>query len=321
MVSRVYPILTIHPVKNDHLPHCSIVIPTRRRPATLHGCLAAIASSDYPHDRMETIIVDDGGYGGSALNETVAQMRGRLSVRVLRTAGLGPAGARNAGAKDAGGEVLAFTDDDCRVDPGWLRTLCCSIARSEETAAGGQTVNGLRNNRWSAASQHIIDLVYAYYNADPRRAAFLTTNNLAVRKRAFDELGGFDESYRTAEDREFCRRWLARGHQLVYVPEAIVSHEHELSAAEFFRQHFGYGRGAFQFLRAASGREQIRMVRGFYASIPRLISALRDSNGDGSGRKRRTTRIAELAMWQAANISGFAWEAARTAGRSVFAMF
>jgi len=296
---------------SQRLPTCSIVIPTRQRLNSLKRCLDAIAASDYPAGQIEIIVVDDGGQGGSAIEDVVRPLRARFEAGIIKTSGLGPAGARNAGANEAAGEMLAFTDDDCQVDSGWTRTLCGALGRSEETAAGGHTFNGLRNNRWSAASQHIIDLVYAYYNADPARAGFLTTNNLAVHKNAFRELGGFDQRYRTAEDRDFCRRWVERGHAMIYVPQALVSHQHALTIAGFWRQHFGYGRGAFRFLRATSSKRQIQVIRDFYRAMPRLISALAHNQGGGS--QRCASLVTEMALWQAANIAGFAWEAARSA--------
>jgi GT2 family glycosyltransferase len=212
--------------------------------------------------------------------------------------------------------VLAFTDDDCRVDSGWLRALCAALGPSTRRAVGGLTVNGLRSNRWSAASQRIIDLVYAHYNAVPAQATFLTTNNFAVPKEAFRDVAGFDERYRTAEDRDFCRRWLASEREMIYTPEALVHHEHELTFAEFCRQHFNYGRGAFRFHAAAAGDGRLRKVLGFYASLPRFISATANHNHNG-GNNRRAALTADLALWQAANAAGFAWEAARTALRGL----
>jgi GT2 family glycosyltransferase len=163
----------------------------------------------------------------------------------------------------------------------------------------------LRGNRWSAASQRVIDLVYAYYNADPDHARFLTTNNLAVPTEAFREVGGFDESFRTAEDRDFCRRWLARGLEITYAREALVQHTHPLTLAAFLRQHFDYGRGAFRFHRRAERARdgQVRTVLGFYGSMPRLLR----ENGRGG--------LGDVALWQAANAAGFAWEAARSVAR------
>lgn len=291
-------------------PLCTIVIPTRRRPLLLAECLRSIAGSDYPHEQLEVIVVDDGAGG---IEDALEVVRGRLEASVLRCPGVGPAAARNAGAARATGEILIFTDDDCQVGAEWLSALVKALAGETRRAAGGYTVNALPGNRWSAASQRIVDIVYAYYNADPGRAAFLTTNNLAVPAAAFRAVGGFDVDFRTAEDRDFCRRWLARGLELTYVPDALAFHAHALTLQAFIRQHFAYGRGAFRFHRRA-GREgdgQIQTVARFYGSMPHVARTAVNGNGPGGVAKL----AAELALWQAANGAGFAWEAVRTAVR------
>jgi cellulose synthase/poly-beta-1,6-N-acetylglucosamine synthase-like glycosyltransferase len=270
--------------------------------------LETIVASNYPAQQMEVIVVDDGGSGGAPLEQTVQFLRGLVEFRLLTTSGVGPAGARNVGANAASGEFLVFTDDDCRVQSDWIRMMSAAIGSgSGRIAVGGRTINGLTNNRWSAASQKIIDLVYAYYNADPTNPAFFTTNNLALRRDAFLEIGGFDERYRTAEDREFCRRWLANGNRLAYIPEAVVFHEHELTLWGFLKQHFGYGRGAFRYFRSAPRSGQ-RTTRGFYSSMPEHLATL-FSLPEASSRQRAEL-LGELALWQAANIAGFSWEAA-----------
>ena len=96
---------------------------------------------------------------------------------------------------------------------------------------------------YSATSQLIMDVVYRYYNADPLRARFVASNNMAMPTTAFRELGGFDPEFRTAEDRDLCDRWLQRGHRIIYVPAATVRHAHHMNAWAFCRQHFEYGRG------------------------------------------------------------------------------
>jgi GT2 family glycosyltransferase len=287
-------------VAERRLPLCTVVIPTRRRPELLRECLRSIAECDYPRDRLEVLVVDDAGSVDGA-----SSLGAQLEIGVLRTPGLGPAAARNAASRSASGTVLAFTDDDCRVDPNWLRVLAAPLGDVPRRAAGGHTTNALHGNRWSAASQRIIDLVYAYYNADPEHARFLTTNNLAVPTEAFRDVGGFDESFRTAEDRDFCRRWLARGLEITYTRDAIVHHAHAMTLKAFLRQHFDYGRGAFRFHREAEHAQdgQLRTVLGFYGSMPRLL------------RENGRAGVTDVALWQAANAAGFVWEAARSVAR------
>jgi len=278
----------------------------------LAECLESIARSDYPRDLLDVVIVDDGDADDSRPASAVLAVRDRLDVSLRQTSGRGPAAARNFGASEARGTILLFTDDDCRVDSRWLRSLSEPIRNAPTTAAGGRILNRLGDNRWSTASQRVIDLVYAYYNADPGQATFLASNNLAVHADAFRELGGFDERFRTAEDRDFCRRWLAAGHELIYVPGAVVEHAHRLTGQDFVLQQFAYGRGAFHFHRTAAreGDSQARRVRGFYADVPRLARRLVQEEGAGDGR--RIARVAlEIGSWQLANAAGYAWEAIR----------
>jgi GT2 family glycosyltransferase len=277
----------------------------------LADCLESIARSDYPSELFEVIVVDDAASGDSRPASLVGAIRDRLDVSLRHTGGRGPAAARNAGASEARGTILLFTDDDCRVDAQWLRTLSQSIRSAPTTGAGGRIVNRVGDNRWSTASQRVIDMVYAYYNADPAQATFLASNNLAVHADAFRELGGFDEQFRWAEDRDFCRRWLAAGFELVYVPGAVVEHARRLTGPEFIRQQFAYGRGAFHFHRAAgrNGDSQARRTRAFYADVPRL--ARRVVKEEGASRAPKARVALELGGWQLANAAGFAWEAIR----------
>ena len=74
-------------------------------------------------------------------------------------------------------------------------------------------------------------------------------------KSSFDRLGGFDVSFplAAAEDRDFCDRWNC-SYPMLYTPKAQVNHYHQLSLTSFWRQHFGYGRGAFCFHQLRSQR-------------------------------------------------------------------
>jgi len=293
-------------VAGTGLASCTVVIPTRDRPTLLADCLEAIARSDYPLDLLDVVVVDDGAVGDARPAGTVDAVRDRLDVSLLESNGRGPSAARNLGATRARGSILLFTDDDCRVDAQWVRTLSLSIRDTPKTAAGGRIANRLGGNRWSTASQRVLDIVYAYYNADPTRATFVASNNFALHADAFRELGGFDERFRWAEDRDLCRRWLAAGHELIYVPTAIVDHTHRLTGQAFVRQQFAYGRGAFHFHRTAArnGDSQAARTRGFYADVPRLARrVVRQEGGAGRGNARVAL---EIGGWQLANVAGFA---------------
>jgi cellulose synthase/poly-beta-1,6-N-acetylglucosamine synthase-like glycosyltransferase len=279
-----------------------VIVPTRGRPEQLAECLTALGELDYPGDQLEVVVVDDDG-GGLQRERLRRCLGGRVKLRIAEQRRAGPGAARNAGAELALGDVLAFTDDDCCPHPLWLRRLVNELAADPEAAAGGHTVNALRANPFSIASQLIIDAGYAHHNSDGGRARFLTTNNLVVGAIGFHEVGGFDPSFTTSEDRDFCDRWVSSGRRMTYVPNAIVRHAHDLSLAAFVRQHFAYGRGAFRFHRAHARRSGGRVEPdiSYYAGLPSL--AFR--------RQRPAMALAVsllLLVWQVANTAGFCWE-------------
>ncbi len=161
----------------------------------------------------------------------------------------------------AKGEYLAFTDDDCTLDPNWLSALENGFSKCTNTLLGGKTTNALPDNPYSTASQLLIDYLYEYYNINSAQAEFFASNNFSVSKKLFNQIGQFDITFplAAAEDREFCDRWLFSGYSLYYVPDAIIYHSHHLSLAKFWQQHFNYGCGAFHFHQIRSRRNQTSM--------------------------------------------------------------
>ena len=206
--------------------------------------------------------------------------------------------------------MIAFTDDDCEPDRDWLGRLAPALGPG--VASGGQTVNHLADNPYAATSQHVQDLVYAHLNHQRSDARFLASNNLVLRREDFAAVGGFDGRRfpGASEDRDFCDRWRAAGGRLVYVPEAVVRHAHDLDLRRFWRQHFAYGRGAARFhaARVARGTGRLRDELSFYLdpALWRVTFGLRPG-------PRAARTVALLAVWQAANATGFAWERARLA--------
>jgi glycosyltransferase involved in cell wall biosynthesis len=282
-------------------PLFSVLIPTRDRPGQLERCLASLsASADVPGG-FEVIVVDDGG--SADLEPILRPHRRRLDLTLCRRPHSGPGSARNAGAEHARGGMLAFTDDDMLVEPDWLPALAERAAAEPDAVIGGRTLNAVPANRYSRVSQRISDRAYAHHNDGPVGPTFFASNNLAVPADGFRDLGGFDPAFRTSEDRDFCRRWHEDGRPMIYAEEAVARHARELDAASFWRQQFGYGRGAFAYHRARRARGV--GVRGgfeasFYLGIAReAASRLRTDPGEAL----------LIVLWQLANTAGFLREA------------
>src|SRR5262249_16613605 len=139
-------------------PTFTIVVPTYDRPTQLAACLGALERLEYPRDRFDVIVVDDGS--PTSLRNVVEPFPERLRVELLRQANSGPAAARNAGAARARNEFLAFTDDDCTPAPDWLRQLAGRFVANPDHAIGGRVLNRLTENVYAAASQVLVAYLY-----------------------------------------------------------------------------------------------------------------------------------------------------------------
>lgn len=289
---------------NNSLPTFSIIVPTYNRPRQLLRCLRALEALDYPLDRFEVIVVNDGG--DQSLAEIVAEFEPRLHLQYVWQENLGPAVARNRGAGLANGRFLAFTDDDCAPASSWLEKLATQLMAEPQKMVGGYTRNALHRNPFSITSQLLVDFLYHYHNKTDSRARFFTSNNFAVSANLFWEVGGFEEAMSLAagEDREFCDRWLDYGLEMVYMRGAVIYHAHHLQFISFWRQHFNYGRGAwlYRLLRSQRKNETIHLESPtFYLKlISYPLTMAKDI--------RAFLLTAMLLFTQTANASGYIFE-------------
>lgn len=135
-----------------------------------------------------------------------------------------PGTARNIGASHATGEVFVFLDADCVARPDWLARLIDRFCNSVVAVVGGG-VNFEFDNYWA-----LCDNLSVFHEqlAGTSRATrpVLASINLAVRRSAFEAIGGFDDSYHTraSEDVDFVLRLRQQGYQLFFEPEAVVTH-------------------------------------------------------------------------------------------------
>jgi GT2 family glycosyltransferase len=266
----------------------SVVVPTVGRARYLEGCLDALAGLSSPRGGFEVIVVDDSG--GGEIEPVVARAPG-LEPRLVSTNRSGPSTARNAGARAATGTYVAFTDDDCRPRADWLVELERALADAPEAAVGGTTANGVPHCPGSVASQLVVDALHAQFNrGDAPR--FFASQNLAVPAAGFAEIGGFDERLRYGEDRELCERWASTGRRLVAAPAAVVDHMRVLPLRDFWRQHYGYGRGAWSFARM---RRETTAGHGDTFGVLRRLAELTRRQPEHRGRVAGYVALSQLA--------------------------
>jgi len=175
---------------------------------------------DYPRSRFEVIVVDNGCKDGTM--EMV--YREFPEVTLIFEKRKNSCFARNAGWKNAKGQIVAYTDDDCVVDPCWLRILVSSFTSAEIGGVGGPLLLLLRPE--SVVKKFHGTPVGNFYKGDEKiLVKELITANLAVRREVFKK-NKFDVSlaYTDLEDIDFCRSLMEAGYKLLYVPSAKVYH-------------------------------------------------------------------------------------------------
>lgn len=217
-------------------PRVSVIVCTYRGSGTLVKCLDSIVALDYPD--FEILVVNDGS--DERVGEIATSYDG---VRHLAVPHEGLSAARNTGAAAATGEILAYTDDDCVVEPDWLKWIVAAFQADPEVGGvGGPNLppapGSATRARVAAApggASHVL--------LSDRRAEHLPGCNLAVRREVFDEVGGFNPALRTAgDDVDFCWRILAAGHPLGFHGGAFVWHHRRFSYRAYLKQQIGYGK-------------------------------------------------------------------------------
>lgn len=273
----------------------SVVVPTRDRPRALERCLRALARQSLAP--LEVLVVDDASRDRAAVDEVVAALPG---ARLVRSAGAGPAAARNAGARAARGAVICLVDDDCEPGPDWAVRMTEAIEAGADAVAG-RTLTASPGRPLDAASQAIVAAVSeATLDPSTGRLGFAPSCNLACRAELLATLP-FDERFPLAagEDREWCAAVVGRGFELRFEPLAVVAHRPELSAAGFLRQHVRYGRGAFRFHRgrprSSAGLYPLLVRRGFEqgAAVGGLVLLAQAATAAGFAREALASRAAK----------------------------
>ena len=231
-VERAYAEVPVAPARR--WPRISVVVCSYNGSRTIRDCLSGVAALDYPD--YEIIVVDDGS------KDSTAAIAAEFDCRLIRTENRGLSNARNTGIAAATGEIVAFTDDDARPDPHWLRYLAVAFEQSTHSGIGGPNIpppgDGFVANCVSASPGGPTVVLVT-----DTQAEHIPGCNMAFRKTALEAVGGFDARFRTAgDDVDLCWRLMDAGFTLGFHPGAMVWHHSRGSVRTFWRQQVGYGR-------------------------------------------------------------------------------
>jgi glycosyltransferase involved in cell wall biosynthesis len=201
----------------------SVVVPTYKRNDLLDRCLAALAAQAHPPDAYEIIVADDAASCETERLVASWAARAPCPLRYIPvTASRGPAAARNRGWSAARGGIIAFTDDDCVPEPGWLRAGVAPFGCPMDRDAGRKVA--------AVFGRIVVPLPPRPTDHERDTAGLETaehaTANCFYRRDILRAVGGFDERFVAAwrEDSDLAFTILERHARIVRAPEAVVVH-------------------------------------------------------------------------------------------------
>jgi glycosyltransferase involved in cell wall biosynthesis len=252
------------------LPEVSVVVPIYNGEADLPELIECLRSQTYAPNKVEYLLVDNNsGDRTSAILETAASnppsvpplvrggskivvsnptlVRGggnldRITIRHLTENQIQSSyAARNKGIHGSKGEIIAFTDADCRPESDWLENLVkpfvdleVGISAGEIVALPGKTILEKHSARQNTLSQkHTLAHPFCAYGQ---------TANLAVRKQVLETVGLFRPYLTSGGDADLCWRILRQtSYKLYFAESAIVRHRHRSTIKQLQSQWYRYG--------------------------------------------------------------------------------
>ncbi len=216
-------------------PRVSVVVASYNGAATLRACLQSLERLNYPD--FEVILVDD---GSTDETESIAALF--PSVRYFRQdQNRGLSVARNVGITASTGEIVAFTDSDCRADEDWLRYLVGDLLNSRCAGIGGHNFLPPDDSP-TAACVMVSPGGPAHVMLTDRVAEHIPGCNMAFYRWALDSIGGFDPMFwKAGDDVDVCWRLQQRGYRLGFSPAGFVWHYRRNTVRAYLRQQAGYG--------------------------------------------------------------------------------
>ena len=230
-----------HPAPGGDRPLVTVAVCTRDRADDLRLCLDSLLGLDYP--RLDLLVVDNAPLDDATVRLVRESYPG---VRYVREPIPGLDWARNRAIVETRGDILAYTDDDVIVDPGWVSALVSAFEDPQVMAVTGLIVpyeletepqitfelyggfgRGFRRQRWRIDREGG-EGVFWYLGS----GKYGTGANMAYRRDVFEKVGPFDPALDVGTvtngggDLEMFFRILKEGYLLVYEPEALVRHRH-----------------------------------------------------------------------------------------------
>lgn len=246
-------------------PFVSIVIPMKDEEGNLPACLKSLAAQSYPRERFELVFAD-----GRSSDRSVEIVR-EWGARVVDNPKQIVASGRNVGFHASRGEIVAFSDADCEMDPAWIETAVRHLARDGVAGVTGpirvpatESHSGRALNALFQLAVRIAGSVHRETIDEGHEVDDLPGCNCFYRREVLEEVFPVREDLLTAEDVELNARIREKGHRLFAVPELSLVH----------RKRSTWKAMWWQFYRFAIGRLQVGRLRRRLLRWPHVLVGL-----------------------------------------------
>jgi GT2 family glycosyltransferase len=272
-------------------PSVTVLVATRERQVLLASCLDALSELDYPN--FDVVVVDN----APATDQTERLIADKYpDVRYVREDQPGLAAAHNCGLRAATGSIIAFTDDDVRVDRQWLTQTVRAFQAGPDVAcvtglilpaelqtraqimleAHGQFGKGYQQRIFDLKQNRPNDPLFPFTAGQLGSGANMSFDAAMLRAMGgFDQATGTGTVARGGDDLAAFFAVIAAGHSLVYQPAAMVWHRHRRDLESLSNQAYGYGVGLGAYLASALIAHPSTLGRALYRAPAALSYAFR----------------------------------------------
>ena len=218
----------------------SVIVPFFNSERYIKRCVEGILRQSYPRENYEILMIDNNSTDASA--ETVRRYPG---IRLLSETKQGSYAARNRGLQEAKGEIIAFTDADCVPSHNWLHRIVTALGTPELRIVLGRRRFGENSFLLSMLAAYDHEKNQYVFNSGKKELYYGHTNNMAMRKQLFEDLGPFMERVRGADTILVRQTVNTYSCQVVqYCPEIEVWHMEIDNLRQLYRKYFIYGRSS-----------------------------------------------------------------------------
>ncbi len=231
----------------------SIIVPSYNRQEEIEELIRSFEKVEFPRDRFELVIVDDGSTDGTVnfLESTGPELS--VDLVIIRQKNQGPGAARNNGMKSARGDFLIIIDSDCTVPADWLHQIDTNLHAEQADAFGGPDTYRKEFPALLKAINYSMTSFITTGGLRGRKGKKLArfyprSFNLGLSKALFLKIGGFNEMY-YGEDIEFSHRMIKSGARIVFIEGAYVYHKRRTNLRRFIRQVFTMGKARIKLYR------------------------------------------------------------------------